>query len=79
MSKEALVSQKALKYCYVVTMKTAKYNTSHIISENLLLPAAVDMCHIMNGGEAAKVLKTIPLSNDTIAQRIHRTVMELKE
>lgn len=43
----------------------------HQIAEGLILPAAIDMCKTMFGNdECANKLKTIPLSDTTIARQI---------
>lgn len=40
------------------------------LHQELILPAAVEMCEIMLGTEAANKLKAIPLSDDTVRRRI---------
>jgi len=55
-----------LEASYLVALRVARESKPHTISENLILPAAIDMINIMIGAEEAKKLKTIPLSNDTI-------------
>jgi zinc finger BED domain-containing protein 5/7/8/9 len=63
-------SKSALKASYLVARRVAQSNKSFTIAEELLLPAAVDMCREMVGEVAAKKLLSIPLSNDTISRRI---------
>ncbi|XP_060856041.1 zinc finger MYM-type protein 6-like [Metopolophium dirhodum] len=48
----------------------AKNNKPHTIGENLVLPAAIDLCTEILGKEAANKLKTIPASNNTVQRRI---------
>ena len=62
MTKEVMASQTALKASYLVAMKIAKCKKSHIIAENVLLPAAIEMYYIKNREKAAEALKNILLS-----------------
>lgn len=63
-------NEKALLASYKVAYRVAKTSNPHTIAENLILPAAVEMVHIMIGEKEAAKLKTIPLSNNTIQRRI---------
>ncbi|KAM3878473.1 SCAN domain-containing protein 3-like [Diretmus argenteus] len=56
----------ALKASYLVARRVAQTKKVFTIAEELVLPAAVDMCREMIGEAAAKKLMTIPLSNDTL-------------
>ena len=58
----ATVSEKAQKSSYLVAQRIAKSKKPHTIAQELILPAAVEMCEIMLGTEAADKLKAIPLS-----------------
>uniref|UniRef100_A0A665UE42 HAT C-terminal dimerisation domain-containing protein n=1 Tax=Echeneis naucrates TaxID=173247 RepID=A0A665UE42_ECHNA len=49
------------------------------IAEELVLPAAVDMCREMIGEAAAKKLLTIPLSNDTVSHRIADMASDIQQ
>ena len=42
----------------------------HTIAKEVILPAAIDFVCIMIGDNAAKKLKDVPLSNNTICQQI---------
>ncbi|GFW62916.1 SCAN domain-containing protein 3 [Trichonephila clavipes] len=42
----------------------------HAIAEELILPAAIEIVETMFGGNFAKELQSIPLSNDTVSRRI---------
>ncbi|GFT61711.1 SCAN domain-containing protein 3 [Trichonephila clavipes] len=42
----------------------------HIIAEELILPAAIEIIRTMFGDNFAKELLSIPLSNDTVSRRI---------
>lgn len=60
----------ALKASSLVARRVAQSKKVFSIAEELVLPAAVDMCREMIGESAAKKLMTIPLSNDTMSHRI---------
>ncbi|XP_049321925.1 protein FAM200B-like [Astyanax mexicanus] len=62
--------EQALRASYHVAFRIAKAKKPHTIAEELILPAAMDMVREVLDGAAADKLKTIPLSNDTIARRI---------
>lgn len=49
----------------------AKSGKNHTIGENLILPVAVEIVSCMFGEKKAKIIKTIPLSNDTVSRRIN--------
>ncbi|KAE8287209.1 Protein FAM200A [Larimichthys crocea] len=71
MQKRSIVSltgnsKSALKASYLVARRVAQSKKPFTIAEELVLPAAVDMCREMIGEAAAKKLLTIPLSNDTV-------------
>uniref|UniRef100_A0A8C1ZCR9 HAT C-terminal dimerisation domain-containing protein n=1 Tax=Cyprinus carpio TaxID=7962 RepID=A0A8C1ZCR9_CYPCA len=63
-------SKCALKASNLVARRVAQTKKAFTIAEELVLPAAVDMCREMIGKAAAKKLLTIPLSNDTVSHRI---------
>lgn len=63
-------SKCALKASYLVARRVAQTKKAFTIAEELVLPAAVDMCCEMIGEAAAKKLLTIPLSNDTVSHHI---------
>ncbi|GFX59809.1 zinc finger BED domain-containing protein 5 [Trichonephila clavipes] len=48
----------------------ARCKKSHTIAEELILPAAIEIVETMFGGNFAKELQSIPLSNDTVSRRI---------
>ncbi|XP_049322931.1 zinc finger BED domain-containing protein 5-like [Astyanax mexicanus] len=70
MVKAASVNSKAQMASYRVAYRVAQCKKPHTIAEQLILPAAVDMVSVMLDEISAAKLKTIPLSNDTIARRI---------
>ncbi|GFT41295.1 zinc finger BED domain-containing protein 5 [Trichonephila clavipes] len=48
----------------------ARCKKPHTIAEELILPAAIEIVETMFGGNFAKELQSIPLSNDTVSRRI---------
>ncbi|XP_060774418.1 SCAN domain-containing protein 3-like [Neoarius graeffei] len=70
LTKLATTSERAQKASYLVAQRIAKHKKAHTIAEELILPSAVDMCEVMIRTEAANKLKRVPLSNDTVRQRI---------
>ena len=70
MKKMATVTEKALKASYLTSLRMPKCKKAHTIGEELLQPAAVEMCELMVGPEAAYQLWLIPLSNSTIHRHI---------
>ena len=69
MVKAVSVNSKAQMASYRVAYRVAQCKKPHTIAEQLILPAAVDMVSIMLDETSAAKLKTIPLSNDTVARR----------
>ncbi|CAL9683899.1 unnamed protein product [Knipowitschia caucasica] len=72
------VSEKAQMASYLVAQRIAKCKKPHTIGQQLLLPAAVDMCEVILGAEAANKLKVIPLSNDTVRRRIQELAADIE-
>lgn len=70
MVKAASVNCQAQIASYKVAYRIAQCKKPHTIAEQLILPAALDMVTAMMDEKSAAKLKTIPLSNDTIARRI---------
>lgn len=75
----ASVPTKALLASYKVAHRIAKCKKPHTIAEELILPAAVDMVSVMIGQSAAKAIKNVPLSNNTISRRIHDMAEDINE
>lgn len=69
--KYTTVNQKALQASFEVSFLIAKTKKPHNIGETLILPAAMKMVSIMQGEKYANVLKTIPLSSDTVVVSIY--------
>ncbi len=70
MMKTATDTEKALKASYLTSLRIVKSKKAHTIGEELLQPAAVEMCELMVGPEAANQLWLIPLSNTNVHRRI---------
>ncbi|GFX24853.1 protein FAM200B [Trichonephila clavipes] len=68
--KTLSVNEKALLTSYKVSYKIARCKKPHAIAEELILPAAIEIVETMFGGNFAKELQSIPLSNDTVSRRI---------
>ena len=64
---------------YEVAWLIARNKKPHTIVEELIKPAAEVMTRIMCGGEQAKKLELIPLSNDTITRRIKDMSIDIKK
>ena len=63
-------NEKLVKASYLVALRVARAKKAHTVAEELILPSAVDMCDTVLGKESAAKLKSIPLSDNTIARRI---------
>ena len=57
----------------------ARCKKPHTIAEELILPAATDLVSIMVGENAAKKLKDVPLSNNTICRRIEDMEVDISD
>ena len=67
--KEKLERQKTgFKKAVSVTDKALRAKKP--LSENLILPAAIDMVRIMFGENEVQKLKNIPLSDNTVKRRV---------
>ncbi|CAH1102132.1 unnamed protein product [Psylliodes chrysocephalus] len=76
--KYTTVNQKALQASFEVSFLIAKNKKPHNIGETLILPAAMKIVSIMQGEKYANVLKTIPLSSDTVHRRINLLADDIK-
>ena len=77
--KATSVNHRALLASYKVAYQIAQCKKPHTIAEELILPAALDMVSVMLDDASAAKLKTIPLSNDTVARRIDDIANDLQE
>ena len=66
----ATANEKALRASYMVALRIARTRKPHTIAEELILPAAVDMCEALLGKAYSEKLKVIPLSDNTVSRRI---------
>lgn len=66
----ANVNENATLASYEVSQLVAKCGKSHTIAEELILPSAIILCKRMLGDAAAKLVATVPLSNNTVQRRI---------
>lgn len=64
------VNENATLASYEVAQLVAKCGKNHTIAEELILPSAMILCKRMLGDAAAKVIGTVPLSNNTVQRRI---------
>ena len=79
-SNTALLTVKqATLASYNVAQQIAKKIKPHNIGEELVKPAATNMVRLLCGDEAAKKIKTVPLSNDTVHNRIVDMSLDIKE
>ncbi|XP_076037090.1 zinc finger BED domain-containing protein 5-like [Oratosquilla oratoria] len=72
------IPQKAQRASYLTAQRIARSKKPHTIGEELVLPAAVEICEVMIGKEAASTLKCTPLSNDTVRRRIEDMSCDIK-
>lgn len=70
------IPEKTQQASYLAALRIAKRKKRDTIGEELILPAAVDMCRVMLG-EINKI-KYIPLSNDTVGRWITVLPFEVK-
>ncbi|XP_047028008.1 protein FAM200A-like [Helicoverpa zea] len=73
------VNESALLASYKVAYRVAKAGKPHTITENLILPAALDMVDITVSKQEANKLKNIPLSDNTITRRINDMAKDIQE
>lgn len=72
------VNEKALMASYFVSYRIAQAGEAHTVAENLIKPCVKDIIECMFDEKAAKVIDTIPLSNDTISRRIGELAENVK-
>ena len=70
MEDHSTVAERAQKASYLVAQQIAKTKRPHTIGEELILPSAVMINKVMFGSESAEMVKTVPLSDDTVKRRI---------
>uniref|UniRef100_A0A671MB63 Uncharacterized protein n=1 Tax=Sinocyclocheilus anshuiensis TaxID=1608454 RepID=A0A671MB63_9TELE len=72
------IPEKAQQASYLAALRIAKCKKPHTIGEELILPAAVDMCRVMVGEEATNKIISILLSNDTVSRWIKDISFDVK-
>lgn len=71
MKKTSLnINKNATLASYQIAELIANSGKPHTIAEELIVPAALQICKTMLGESAAKTISTIPVSNNTIQRRI---------
>lgn len=75
----ANVNENATLASYEVAQLVAKCGKNHTIAEELILPSAIILCKRMLGDAAAKVIGTVPLSNNTVQRRITDMAVNIEE
>jgi hypothetical protein len=70
MEKTATIAEKAQVASFKVVEIIAIKMQPHTIAEDLILPACKEIVKSMLGEGAEKEISVVPLSNDTISQRI---------
>ena len=63
---------KAQLASFKVAYRIKKCKKLHTIAEELVFPAVLDLVSTMIGESAAQKLKAVPLSNNTISERIDK-------
>ncbi|XP_072392330.1 protein FAM200A-like [Diabrotica undecimpunctata] len=63
----------------MVAYRVAKCKKPHTIAEELILPAAVNMITVIIEESAAKEIKNVPLSNNTVSRSIHDMAEDINE
>ena len=71
-------NEKLMKASYLVALRVARAKKPHTIAENLILPAAIDMCEAVLDGKCVTKLREIPLSNNTVSRRIDEISNDIK-
>ncbi|XP_075213796.1 zinc finger BED domain-containing protein 5-like [Lycorma delicatula] len=64
------VNEKATEVSYLVSYQIAQRGEAYSIAENLTKPSAMEIVKCMLDVKSSKEIVKIPLSNDTVAQRI---------
>ena len=73
------VSDCALRASYKVALRIAKAKKPFTVGETLVHGCISDVCQEMLGEAAAKKVSLVPLSNDTIARRIHDLAEDMED
>lgn len=69
----------ALQASYLVAYRIARLGKPHTIAEQLVLPAAYDICNAMCGPSIASLIKQVPLSDNTVSRRISDMASDVED
>ncbi|CAM5140280.1 unnamed protein product [Natator depressus] len=73
------INNSALRASYKVALRIAKAKKPYTIGETPVIGSIKDVCMEMVGEPAAKKVAQVPLSNDTIARRIHDLAHDMED
>ncbi|KAG9483273.1 hypothetical protein GDO78_009290 [Eleutherodactylus coqui] len=77
--KFALNADKGLLASYKVSLLISQCGKSHTIGETLVLPAVKEIVSTMLGPDTCAMVKSIPLSKETISRRIDGMAADVEE
>lgn len=63
-------AKQATHASYVISLQVAKKKVAHTMAEDLIKPAAIHMARLLCGEEVAKKFMSVPLSDNTVLDRI---------
>jgi len=72
------VNEKTLMASYLVSYRVAQAGEARTIAENLIKPCVKDIVECMLDRKATELVRTIPLSNNTISLRIGDLAEDVK-
>ncbi|KAL4149761.1 hypothetical protein QTP88_003629 [Uroleucon formosanum] len=72
------VNEKATEASYLVSYQIAQRGEAYTIAESLIKPCAMEMVKCMLDEKSAKEISKIPLSNDTVANRINDLAADIQ-
>lgn len=77
--KSSKVGELALKCSFQMALRIAQKKKPYTIGEDLIMPVATEMCQTMYGSDIdINKLKTIPISDTTIARRIDEMATDVR-
>ncbi|XP_008178235.1 zinc finger BED domain-containing protein 5-like [Acyrthosiphon pisum] len=72
------VNEKATEASYLVSYQITQRGEAYTIAESLIKPCAMEMVKCMLDEKSAKKISKIPLSNDTVANRINDLAADIQ-
>jgi len=69
-SQVSTTDTSLLMASYLISLQIAKYKNPYSIGEELIKPSLTAACNEVLGQSAARKMKDIPMSNDTVERRI---------